>query len=170
MKLPRQVIEGVSQLVGYFAGWLVLAMMALVLYEVFMRWVLNRPPAIADEFAPYLLVALSWFGLASTWRAGMHIRVTSLVRLMPVSVASWLRVATLIMVFAFVLILCLSSYTFVQTSFELKMASPSWLRVPLQVPHLTLPVGFTLLLLMILISIGRALANIRAGNSVEERL
>ncbi len=167
MKRLRRIIESIANSSGYFSGWLVLAMVALIFVEAFMRYALNRPPAVADEFSAYMLVALSFLGAAYTWRGGGHIRITALVSKLPPKVASWLRLVTLVFVFLFVLALSQSSYSFMATSFKFHMTSATWLRVPLQVPHMTVAIGFTILLVVLMVDITRAIMSIRAGKSAE---
>ncbi|MFC1956223.1 TRAP transporter small permease subunit [Chloroflexota bacterium] len=167
-QIVARIVKRVANIGGYCAGWLVLAMMGTIFVEVFMRYVLNRPLGVGDEFAAYMLVALAYFGAAYTWMGKGHVRVTALVTRLPPKVASWLRLVTLACVFFFVLALCEASYGFMHTSFKLGLRSATWLRVPLQVPHATVVVGFLIFLLALGVDIARAIMNIRAGKSVEE--
>jgi len=143
-------------------------MILLIFYEVFMRYAMNQPPAIADETAALLLVVIAYLGAIYTWRERGHVRITALTSRLPVRVASWLRLISLILSFVFVLGLCMSGIDFVQDSFLLKMRSPSWLRLPLQGPHLVMVIGFALMLLMIAVNIIRTAMKIKAGENTEE--
>ncbi len=167
MKQLLRFIEGITNIGGYFSGWLVFLMMLIVLYEVFMRYALNQPPIIADEFAAYMLVAMSYLGAAYTWRARGHVRITALVSRLPTRVSSWLRLITLVFAFAFSLVLIQSSYVFLAQSFRFHRASSSWLNTPLQGPQMTLMIGFILLSLVLIVEIVKAIMNIRSGISVE---
>ena len=103
MKQAGIIIEKAADFFGYVSGWLVPAMMLLVAVEVFMRYVLHDPAMVADEFSAYMLVGLSYMGLAYTWRQGGHVRITLLVNRLPVKVASWIRLCVLIMIFIFMI-------------------------------------------------------------------
>ena len=168
MKRLRYIIEKIAAITGDFAGWLVVAMILLIFFEVFMRYGLNRPPAIADEISAYLLVGLAYLGAAFTWKEKGHIRITSITSRLPTKVANWLRLSTMVLVFVFVLVLCLSSYGFMETSYQYNMASATWLRIPLQGPHMTLAIGFTIFLLMLTVTIGEVIMNIKTGKNSEE--
>lgn len=48
-------------------------MLAVVLYQVFMRYVLNRPPTWSDELARYLYIWMVFLGAALVSRRGAHI-------------------------------------------------------------------------------------------------
>ena len=64
MKRIALLLEKIAYLGGYYSGWLVPLMMMLVVVEVFMRYVLHQPLMVADEFSAYMLVALSYLGMA----------------------------------------------------------------------------------------------------------
>jgi len=168
VKLLGRVLEGIANLGGYFSGWLVLVMVVLVFAEVFTRYVMGQPLMLADEFSGYMFVALSFLGAAYAWKKGGHVRLTALVTRLPTRVASWLRLVTLSLVFLFVLGLCQASYGFMATSFKLHMASITRLHTPLQIPHMTVAIGFVILSLVLIVGIARAIVNIRAGKSAEE--
>jgi len=154
---------------GYLSGWLVLLMMLLVLAEVFMRYVMNNPLMLADEFAAYMLVAVSFIAGAYTWKEKGHVRITVLVSRMPPKVSCWLRLITLFLALGVAIALVQSGYSLLQTSFRLHMESGSWLHFPLQGPHMTLIIGFILLSLLIMVEIARAITNLRRGVWVEEQ-
>ena len=168
MKRLGRIVDSLSDMAGYFSGWLVPTMALLVFIEVISRYVFRRALLVGDEFAAYMLVALCFLGAAYTWREKGHVRITALVSRLPTRVASWLRLVTLTLVFLFVVGLCQASYGFMAMSFKLHMASASWLRFPLQGPHMTLPIGFAILALLLMVEIARTVINIRAGKSAEE--
>ena len=75
MKRAGRIIDSVSNVLGYFSGWLVALMMLLIFFEVFMRYVLNRAPCVADEMSAYMWIALIYIGLAYAWREKGHVRI-----------------------------------------------------------------------------------------------
>ena len=167
MKRLGRVTESIVNIGGYFSGWLIPLMMLIVLFEVFMRYVLNRPPIVADEFSAYMLVALSFLGAAYTWKEKGHVRITALVSRLPSRVSSWIRLTALALALAFVVLLSQTGYHYLAVSFKYNMASASRLHFPLQGPQMSLPIGFTLLSLLIIVEIARAIMSIRSGKSVE---
>lgn len=143
-------------------------MMLLVLVEVFTRYVLNRPLMLSDEFTAYMLVAVSFLAAAYTWKEKGHVRITALVSRLPPRVSSWVRLITLLLALTATIGLSQSAYSYLQTSFRLHMASGTWLHFPLQGPQMTLIIGFSLLSLLIMVGIARAIMKIRAGEGIEE--
>ena len=118
MKRLGRIIENIANIGGYFSGWLVPLMMLLVLYEVFMRYVLNQPPMIADEFSAYMLVALTFLGAAYTWKEKGHVRITALISRLPPKVSSWARLIALVIALIFAVILSQAGYHFTAFSFK----------------------------------------------------
>lgn len=135
---------------GKLSGWMVAIMMVLVAFEVFMRYVLNKPPLIADEFAAYLLVAISYLGIAYTFMEGGHVRITFLVDKIPPKVAKWLRLCTLIISEIFVIAMCIACYQYLSFSIMINERSASWLNFPLKYPQATLLIGFIAYALVLL--------------------
>jgi TRAP-type C4-dicarboxylate transport system permease small subunit len=143
-------------------------MMLVVLVEVFSRYVFNRPLMVADEFGAYLLVSVGYLAAAYAWKEKGHVRITALVSRLPQGISSWLRLITMLLALVVAIGLSWSAYTFLQTSFRLGMASGTWLHFPLQGPHMTLMIGFTLLSLILMVEVTRAIKNIRRGQRLEE--
>ena len=74
-----------------FEDWIALALfwsMGLcVFYQFFTRYVLNDSAAWTEEIARYLLVAVTFVGIAAATRRTRHIHVDFLYRLVPKSIA-----------------------------------------------------------------------------------
>ncbi len=142
MRQLASLIEKVSYLCGYLSGWLVPLMMMLVVVDVFMRYVMQQPLMIADEFSAYMLVALSFLGFAYTWRQGGHVRVEVVVNYLPTRVYNWVRLIGLILTFIFMIEMDRAAYKMIAYALEMKMRSSTWLMFPLFWPQLTIFVGF----------------------------
>ena len=168
MKRLGRIIENIANIGGYFSGWLVPLMMLLVLYEVFMRYVLNQPPMIADEFSAYMLVALTFLGAAYTWIEKGHVRITALISRLPQRIASKIGLVRLALVLIFSVLVAQASVGYVNHSFKVHMSSATIYRTPLQVPQMTIAIGFILLCLVVLIELVRAIRNIRSSRTASE--
>jgi TRAP-type C4-dicarboxylate transport system permease small subunit len=169
MKRYRQIMDKIAYICGLIASGLVPIMVFMVAVEVFMRYVLKNPPMIADEFSAYMLVALSYLGLAVTWRRGGHVRITLLVSRLPVKLAGWLRLAVLIIIFIFMVAITHSAFSMVVYAYEINLRSDTWLTFPLIWPQLTVFIGFLMLTLILPADIVKVYRKIRAGESVEKR-
>jgi TRAP-type C4-dicarboxylate transport system permease small subunit len=161
------VIERISYLGGYLSGWLVPLMMMLVVVDVFMRYVMHRPLMVSDEFSAYMLVALSFLGLAYTWREGGHVRIEVLVSHFHGKFYDWVRLIGLIMTFIFMIELDRAAYKMIVYALKINLRSSTWLMFPLFWPQLTVFIGFVLLTLLLVIDIFRTGVKIRSGKKAE---
>jgi TRAP-type C4-dicarboxylate transport system permease small subunit len=169
MKRYRQIMDKIAYVCGLIGSGLVPIMVFMVAVEVFMRYVLKNPPMVADEFSAYMLVALSYLGLAVTWRQGGHVRITLLVSRLPVKVAGWLRLVVLIIIFIFMVAITHSAFSMVVYAYEINLRSDTWLTFPLIWPQLTVFIGFLILTLILPADIVKVYRKIRTGESVEKR-
>lgn len=144
-------------------------MVVLILFEVFMRYVVGRPPIIADEISAYMLVAISFLGMAYAWKEKAHVRVDIIVSRLPPRVAIWLRLIALVLAFIFVVGLSQASCDYVGYSFKTGMYSNTVLHVSLRWPQMTLVIGYILLSFLLITEIARTIVNIRSGASIERK-
>lgn len=158
-----RTIEALANLGGYLSGWLVFLMMILVVFEVFMRYVLKRPPMIADEFAGYMLVVISYLGTAYAFKEGGHVRITFLADRIPKKISTWFRLITLIMALFFVIVMIKQSYNLLEFSLRFNMKSSTWLNFPLKWPQMALLIGFLMLLLILIVHIAKNIMDLKSG-------
>lgn len=169
MKRLSKILDIIADICGHIGGGLVPIMVLMVAVEVFMRYVLKNPPMVADEFSAYMLVALSYLGLAYTWRRGGHVRITLLVSRLPIKLAGWLRLVVLVVTFIFMIAITYSAFNMVLYAYEINLRSDTWLTFPLIWPQLTVFVGFLMLTLILPKDIVDVYRKIQAGESVEDR-
>ena len=136
MKQLASAIDRLANFVGYLSAWLVPIMMMLVVVDVFMRYVMQRPLMVADEFSAYMLVALSFLGFAYTWRQGGHVRVEVVVNVLPPRLYDWVRLIGLILTFIFMIEMDRVAYKMIAYALQMKMRSSTWLMFPLFWPQL----------------------------------
>ena len=135
-----------------------------------MRNIIHLPPIIADEFSGYLLVACSYLAVAWGWDENAHVRITLVVNALSERTASLLRVITLMFGFIFALLMGWMSFRFLAYSIKVGMRSASWLVTPLQVPHSMLIIGFSLLILIVLLRFVEAIIYIMSDKDHEGEL
>jgi len=167
MKRLGYIIDRIADLGGYFSGWLVPLMMMLVVVDVFMRYVLHQPLMVADEFSAYMLVALSYLGLAYTWRQKGHVRIEIFVNRLSFRAYSWIRLSGLIFTLIFLIEMDRAAYKMITYALKINLRSSTWLTFPLFWPQLTIFIGFVLLTLLLIADIARAIAKVRVGEKVE---
>ena len=142
---------------GYFQAALIFLLMVMLLIEVLTRYVLNAPLSISEELGGYMLVAITFIGLAYTWKEKGHVRVVLLISRLPEKIKQWLRLATLLIATAFCFPLIKACYDLLQDSLLFEARSGSWLRTPLVYPQTILIVGAALLLLQLVAEVIKAI-------------
>jgi TRAP-type C4-dicarboxylate transport system permease small subunit len=160
-------LDKIANGLGYLSGWLVPLMMMLVVVDVFMRYVMQRPLMVSDELSAYMLVALAFLGFAYTWRERGHVRVEVLVSRLSPRAQDRVRLVGLILTFVFMLEMNRSAFKMIVYAYQMKMRSSTWLMFPLFWPQLTIFVGFLLLTLVLVADIFRLWTKIRTEKATE---
>lgn len=170
MKRVVNILETVVGIVsGHVAGWLVFIMMLIILAEVGSRYLLGLPLMFADEYASYAVVAITFIGLAYTWKEKGHIRITFLFEKLPAGARKWVRLVTVIVATGLTAILVKGSFSVVSYSFQQGVRSQMWLRTPWAWPQLVLVIGSVLLLLTLVVELIRSIEAVRAAKRGELR-
>jgi len=72
-----------SQVARWFAGFGLLLMTAIIVWQVFARYVLNASPSWAEQAALLLMIWYVMFAAAAGVREGFHIRIAVVVDALP---------------------------------------------------------------------------------------
>ncbi len=156
-----KVIDAIEKLIDVLSGRLqavvIFLLMVMLLVEVLTRYILHSPLSIAEEIGGYLLVSITFMGLAYTWKEKGHVRVTLLISRLPERLARSIRFFTLILATVFTVPLIKACYDLLMDSMLFESRSGSWLRTPLVYPQTILLVGAVLLFLQLLVEIIKAI-------------
>lgn len=82
MRKTVRILETISDWSGRVACWFCLALVLLLTYEVFMRYVLDSPTIFSYEISTMIGVSICALGLAYTHRHHGHVRVDVFWRLL----------------------------------------------------------------------------------------
>jgi len=170
MKVLHGIVKFIEKvtdvLSGHLQAGIIFFLMIMLLVEVLTRYVLRSPLSIADEMGGYLLVSITFMGLAYTWKEKGHVRVSLLINRLPDKFANLLRFIMLILATAFTLPLIKACYDLISDSLLFESRSGSWLRTPLAYPQTILLIGAILLFLQLVAEIIKA--TITMGKSEEK--
>ena len=162
-----KIIEKVTDVLsGHLQAGIIFFLMVMLLVEVLTRYILRSPLSIADEMGGYLLVAITFMGLAYTWKEKGHVRVSLLVSRLPDKLAHMLRFITLILATIFTIPLIKACYDLISDSILFESRSGSWLRTPLAYPQTILLIGAIMLFLQLVAEIIKA--TVAMGESEEK--
>jgi TRAP-type C4-dicarboxylate transport system permease small subunit len=153
------VIGRVARSASTLAGFAVLAIVALITYDVGMRYFFEEPQLFVDEVASFLEVLVIFGGLAYTFRTGGHVRVDLVTAHLPRRVRAWLRTVALVLGLVFLSVVMWTTVESALTAYRYGRVSAVML-YPLWVPMLLIPAG---LLLMALCMAGALRRQLRAA-------
>lgn len=72
----NEMLKTVSRWFSYGGALLILAMTALISYDVFLRYVLNEPMLGAHEMVEYMLLTCFFLFITDCWNASTHVRMS----------------------------------------------------------------------------------------------
>lgn len=75
-------------------------MVAVIFYQVIMRYIFNNSSSWSEEFGKFLFVWLSWLGISIGARRGEHIKITMLTDKLPFKAAQWVNILSEIILIA----------------------------------------------------------------------
>lgn len=153
----------VSHFLGDVSGGFIFVMMLIIVYDVLMRRVFNKPTIWADETSCYLLVGVTFLGAAYTLKMGGHIHIEALVgRLKPNVKQRWMFVID-VLTFAFLVAFTWQTYKLAIDAYVNATIATTLLRTPVYIPQLLIPIGLTWLCLQLLAEIWQSRINLRVA-------
>jgi TRAP-type C4-dicarboxylate transport system permease small subunit len=154
------VIGRVARSASTLAGFAVLAIVALITYDVAMRFFFEQPQLFVDEVASFLEVLVIFGGLAYTFRTGGHVRVDLVTTHLPGRVRARLRAVALVLGLVFLAIVMWTTAQSALTAYRYGRVSAVML-YPLWAPMLLIPLGLALLAAVMLLALAGQLRALR---------
>jgi TRAP-type C4-dicarboxylate transport system permease small subunit len=133
------------------SGAAVVGMMALVTFEVLLRTFANRSTLVADEMAGYLLVAMTFLGLAPSLRGGAFIRIDTYRHRLRGGARRALDVALVAVALAYAITVDWYLWDLLAGTWRLGTTSIQVSRTPLWIPQAVMAVGGLLLILELVV-------------------
>ena len=133
------------------SGAAVVLMMGLVTFEVLLRTLANRSTLVADEMAGYLLVAMTFLGLAPSLRDGAFIRIDTYRDRLRGGARRLLDVGLVALALAYAAMVDWYLWGLLAESWRLGTTSIQVSRTPLWIPQAVMAVGGLLLVVELLL-------------------
>lgn len=124
----------------------------LVTLEVILRGFFNTSTLIADEYACYFCVAMTFFGGAMAYRQGSFINVDILYRKFKPGFKKWLDLFLNLIAIAFVIFLITKAFYIMNYSLEGDVRSATISRTPLFIPQGCMFLGLVIFILQMIVS------------------
>ena len=146
----------VSKFAAAVGAGVVVLMMLVVTYSVVNRYILNTPITWTDELSGYLVVALVMLGAADALRRGDHISVDLITSRLTKRGKKLVEIWGYIIVLVFSSVLLISSKRTIDYSVNFEIVSEGYLEVPMWIPQSFLILGGSLVFLVALAKLTRA--------------
>jgi TRAP-type mannitol/chloroaromatic compound transport system permease small subunit len=152
MNLPEKlaaVVDRFNEKVGAGVSWLTTAMVLVVCYDVFTRYVLRQSSVAVQELEWHLFALIFLLGAGYTLKHDRHVRVDVFyARFSPRMKAAIDLLGSIVFLIPFCLLVIWSSIDFVTNSFRIMESSPDPGGLPYRyLLKACIPLGFLLLLL-----------------------
>jgi len=151
--LFSSLLERLSRIGAVLAEICLVLLLALVFNEVIARYVFNKPTLYSVEISEYLLILVAFMAAGWVLQKDRHVRMHSVINLMPPQVQRALDIFTSIIVLFFCAILVWEGGKSSILAFRGDYHSSSLLNVPLWLPYAIIPTGSLLLGLQMLVRI-----------------
>lgn len=128
--LPRtylsNAIDGLIQRIGELASWLWLVLLAIIIVNVALRYLLGRGYILFEELQWHLYGAAWLLALAFVFKNDAHVRIDVLAARLRPRARAWIELlGILFLLLPFALFVVIEAVPFVVTSYHLNEVSPS---------------------------------------------
>lgn len=155
-----RVVGSISRWGAYLGGLTLIAIAAIVTYDVFARF-FGHPTDWATEVAGYMVIGVAVLGAAETLRHNEHFAMHLVIDLLKPRTQRRIGLLVWCLVTALVTGLCWGLVALVDNSLQYGLRSSTILGAPLAVPQLVLLAGFVALLIALLARIVALVHRIR---------
>ena len=160
------MIGRVARSAATLAGTAVLAIVALITYDVAMRFFFEQPQLFVDEVASFLELLVIFGGLAYTFRTGGHVRVDLVTTHLSRRARGVLRAMSLVLGLVFLGVVMWPTVQSALTAYRYGRVSAVML-YPLWLPMLLIPLGLALLAAAMVAALAAQLRALRGPHADE---
>lgn len=141
-----RLIDSANEHMGRWVSYLILPMIAVVMYEVILRRVFNAPTSWAFDMTTYFYAAHFMLGLGYVLLHERHVRIDVISGLFPSKMQLWLKIITFWILFVpYMIALCYGGIEFALDSWlYLERGQNTW-QPPLYLVKTIIPVAAILL-------------------------
>ena len=120
------LIDGLIERIGEWASWLWLVLLAIIIVNVALRYLLGRGYILFEELQWHLYGAAWLLALAFVFRNDAHVRIDVLAARLRPRARAWIELlGILFLLLPFALFVVIETVPFVVTSYHLNEVSPS---------------------------------------------
>lgn len=146
IKGSSKVLYAISMALGFFLA-------IIILYNVILRYIFNKPTFWCEEVSSSMLIAITWFSAPEILRRGQHIRFDLFFDKLSEKGRGVVEIFLFMIGVIFCAILTWQGSLATYIVFIKHMSTPTVLGTPLFIPYLFLPLGAAFLAFHLLIKI-----------------
>ena len=152
LKFYIKFVNTLNERIGFLVSWLTTAMVAVVCYDVFTRYLLKQSSVAVQEMEWHLFAIIFLLGAAYTLKHDRHVRVDIIYMRLSERQRAWINLlGTLLFLIPFAILIIWSSKNFIINSFVIGESSPNPGGLPARyLLKACIPLGFILVLLQAL--------------------
>jgi len=158
-----KISDRISQGTGIIAGFIMILSIVMILMEIVLRTFFSKTLYITEEYTAYLMVGITFLGLAYTLKEKGHIRMSFLQTVLKGKARMYLEIYALIVGFIFFAILTYTTTNFFWDSVVSQTRSMQISSTYLAIPQFFMPLGSFLMTVQFLTEIMRSVLKLRSG-------
>lgn len=162
----RRLLDRATQLLSGVAGWLMLAMVVLLVAEIASRSV-NRPLQLMAELSVFVMLIVVYLGFARCERDDEHVRLEIVVSRLPARWRAFLAVISQSLALAVIGLLFYAVASNAWFAFRTNSSIEGIVNLPLWPTMFVMVVGMLFFTLQSLMNLVRALGQLRAARGRE---
>ncbi|NVJ53983.1 MAG: TRAP transporter small permease [Campylobacteraceae bacterium] len=159
MNFVSNFIDKLTKMGAYLSAFILVALVSLILIEIFIRAFFDMSTMIADEYSGYFYLASIFFGLAYTFSSDSHIRINIITSRLSKKTNNKIDILAAIITLGVLAFALYRTILFTYDSYELEMLSENVSETPLYLTQLAMPIGITMFMLAVVLFIFKGFTN-----------
>lgn len=159
MNFISNFIDKLTKMGAYLSAFILVALVFLILIEIFIRAFFDMSTMIADEYSGYFYLASIFFGLAYTFSSDSHIRINIITSRLSKKTNNKIDILAAVITLAVLAFALYRTILFTYDSYELEMLSENVSETPLYLTQLAMPIGITMFMLAVVLFIFKGFTN-----------
>lgn len=159
MNFISNFIDKLTKTGAYLSAFILVALVSLILIEIFIRGFFDMSTMIADEYSGYFYLASIFFGLAYTFSKDSHIRINIITSRLSKKINKKIDILAALITLAVLAFALYRTILFTYDSYDLEMLSENVSETPLYLTQLAMPIGITMFMLAVVLFIFKGFTN-----------
>lgn len=154
---PPSLVHRLAQAGRFLSALALLALLVLIVVEIVARSIFHTSTFITEEISAYLLIGILFLGVSDAYVSDSLLRVDLSDAFIGRTARRLLRIVFDVISLGFVLMLDWAVFSLMWRNFSRNVHAPTLLETPIWIPQALMPLGATLLAVVILGTIVRNL-------------